>query len=939
MKGDFTRFSFDPTKHYSSVRMQQGRVQLDSDWNEQMEIQARQQQLVAGDLVGPTGAPASAPGSYQIAVPASNTITVSPGRMYVNGLLCELNALQTYDKQVDYPGAVYPTLTRFNPGNIGLIGLPGQQAQPGKDSATNTNFVYLAFLDAWQRHVGAIEDPSIVETALGGPDTATRVQNVAQIKLAPLTGDGTTAVPVPPGDWNAITASSVAQLAAVAFVPDSAGALQVGGSNGFVVFTGGFPMNAPATPTAPDFSKGFAVEAWVYVNGTGASSVPILYLADTPSANNTSVISLSATVTSGSANLVLQVGTNPVTGLGGLDVGRWTHVAASITSSGGVTLYKNGAVLTSSSVAPPPNVARSTAYLGTTSGTSVSAMSAVLAEVRVWSGSASTFAVGGPIPSRRLIGNETGLAAYYKLVQNTTSPGLVHDSSGTHLEGNVSGTGTPSWSTNAPALAAATTTSTAQYVGPENQLYRVEIHSVSFVSTTTGFTVVYKWSRDNGSIASSATLTSTTSLNLGIPARDDVLGWAVGNTIEIASPGYDLQAGTDAGTSALATLQTVVGNTLTFVVNSGTLPTGSAATVRRWDGTGSFTAPASQPAVPWTSPWSTLESGVAVQFSFQTPVFAGQAPFYVADYWLIPARVATQAIAWPVPSSGNAQPASLSPLGIKHQYAQLGKVYLTSSGTWASGTASTTAVELRNLFPSMQTAVQATGPVTFASSVTALGVLTANAGFTATGAPINLGTGGTPQPVTTGGLLTAGGGLTVSGTTTLATWPSLSTAKTVTVHCLQIMATSSGANAATMSFSNSVSGNPACILFPPSTTGGATWIRLTGMPNQGSVTSVVVTTTAISGSSVTAPSFQLIQVNLKTGGQTTLSSSVTDQHTNAWQIGTLDTTITPTGGSFTVDPTNVYVLTVVHPRGAAPGASGELNDVRITVSQNLVTSG
>ena len=38
MKGDFTRSTFDPTKGYSSVRQQQGRVQLDADWNEQVEI-------------------------------------------------------------------------------------------------------------------------------------------------------------------------------------------------------------------------------------------------------------------------------------------------------------------------------------------------------------------------------------------------------------------------------------------------------------------------------------------------------------------------------------------------------------------------------------------------------------------------------------------------------------------------------------------------------------------------------------------------------------------------------------------------------------------------------------------------------------------------------------------------------------------------------------
>ena len=42
MKGDFTRLTFAPAKHYSSVRQQQGRVQLDADWNEQVDIQNHQ---------------------------------------------------------------------------------------------------------------------------------------------------------------------------------------------------------------------------------------------------------------------------------------------------------------------------------------------------------------------------------------------------------------------------------------------------------------------------------------------------------------------------------------------------------------------------------------------------------------------------------------------------------------------------------------------------------------------------------------------------------------------------------------------------------------------------------------------------------------------------------------------------------------------------------
>ena len=38
MKGDFSRETFDSVKHFSRVLQQQGRVQLDADWNEHTAI-------------------------------------------------------------------------------------------------------------------------------------------------------------------------------------------------------------------------------------------------------------------------------------------------------------------------------------------------------------------------------------------------------------------------------------------------------------------------------------------------------------------------------------------------------------------------------------------------------------------------------------------------------------------------------------------------------------------------------------------------------------------------------------------------------------------------------------------------------------------------------------------------------------------------------------
>ena len=56
--GDYSRFLFEPRKHYSGVLMQQGRVQLDSDWNAQADIAEHRRRLAVVDLVGAVGAPA-----------------------------------------------------------------------------------------------------------------------------------------------------------------------------------------------------------------------------------------------------------------------------------------------------------------------------------------------------------------------------------------------------------------------------------------------------------------------------------------------------------------------------------------------------------------------------------------------------------------------------------------------------------------------------------------------------------------------------------------------------------------------------------------------------------------------------------------------------------------------------------------------------------------
>ncbi len=157
MKGDFSRQTFDRKKHYRGVLMQQGRVQVDADWNEQVHLEAYLRTTEAQDVIGLVGAPKYAGGFKVGRSPDQKDLTLSPGRIYVGGRLCEI------DSHPD--GATYFT----------------QPWYPNPDKPEGGH--YLVYLDAWPRHVSAVEDPAIREVALGGPDTASRMQTVWQVKL------------------------------------------------------------------------------------------------------------------------------------------------------------------------------------------------------------------------------------------------------------------------------------------------------------------------------------------------------------------------------------------------------------------------------------------------------------------------------------------------------------------------------------------------------------------------------------------------------------------------------------------------------------------------------------------------------------------------------------------------------------------------------------
>jgi hypothetical protein len=176
MKGDFTRSTYDRKKHYNSVRMQQGRVQLDADWNEQLDISSHRIETGASDVIGCCGAPMHQDGFHLVSKISDLTdgekarsenknpgplepvgdFYITAGHFYLDGILCENEHIVPFTKQPD-------------------LYLP--EAEPLKKKGT-----YLAYLDVWSRHVTALEDEDILEKALGGPDTATRTKTIWQVK-------------------------------------------------------------------------------------------------------------------------------------------------------------------------------------------------------------------------------------------------------------------------------------------------------------------------------------------------------------------------------------------------------------------------------------------------------------------------------------------------------------------------------------------------------------------------------------------------------------------------------------------------------------------------------------------------------------------------------------------------------------------------------------
>ncbi len=170
MKGDFSRLTFAQKNHYRRVLMQQGRVEIDADGNEQIAIGDHIAATTSTDVIGQSGYPVTTPptgaatGAFALGLNANGTdVTIEPGRMYVDGLLVEN----------DIPDAT-------------LLTQPDMPGVTLEDFGLTKSGPYVVYLDVWERLITALDNPAIRESALGGPDTSVRTKLVWQVKVAPV---------------------------------------------------------------------------------------------------------------------------------------------------------------------------------------------------------------------------------------------------------------------------------------------------------------------------------------------------------------------------------------------------------------------------------------------------------------------------------------------------------------------------------------------------------------------------------------------------------------------------------------------------------------------------------------------------------------------------------------------------------------------------------
>jgi hypothetical protein len=191
MTSDKSRSSSDHRYQYKAVVTQQGRVILDRDFNALQDLANRRIEADALDVIGPCGTPDD---GFAISLPALSPpspplwsppaplpppflhpfdFLIAPGTMYVGGQRAVLPERQrgqaiTYS-YFDQPDFIQPN-----------------DPLPFGGSPPSQSGIELVYLRVFELEVSAVEDPDLLDAALGGVDTTQRLRLMRRVRRLPV---------------------------------------------------------------------------------------------------------------------------------------------------------------------------------------------------------------------------------------------------------------------------------------------------------------------------------------------------------------------------------------------------------------------------------------------------------------------------------------------------------------------------------------------------------------------------------------------------------------------------------------------------------------------------------------------------------------------------------------------------------------------------------
>ena len=177
MKGDFSGWDTIKEPNLNGVLHQQGRVLLDRDWNDQTQITLDWQKLAAKQIIGADVAAISAETPHSLKITHATVdgdevkLEIHPGQAWVNGLAVTLLDDLTVTRTATY---LEPPL----------------QDAPGKVSEIKEGVRDAVVLEVWQEALNGFQQhDTLIEPALGGPDTTERVLTAMRFRLFRLAPD------------------------------------------------------------------------------------------------------------------------------------------------------------------------------------------------------------------------------------------------------------------------------------------------------------------------------------------------------------------------------------------------------------------------------------------------------------------------------------------------------------------------------------------------------------------------------------------------------------------------------------------------------------------------------------------------------------------------------------------------------------------------------